>query len=116
MSDLFRVIQEAILKKQQVVANYHGHTRYLCPHVLGYKRGRAQCLFYQFGGTSDSPLGGIGSPDNWRCIPLDGLTDVSVHDGEWHTAPTHHSHGQTCVGQVVAVVGQTGIHIERVAS
>jgi len=103
MSDVFRLIHDAIVNKKQVMAEYHGHVRYLCPHVLGYKRGRAQCLFYQFGGTSESGLGDAGSPDNWRCIPLDGLSGVSVLDGDWFTAPAH-SHAQTCVSQIVAAV------------
>src|SRR5438128_7726400 len=81
MSDTFQIIYDAIVNKQQIVAEYLDHTRYLCPHVLGYKNGREQCLFYQFGGTSESGLGPDGSPENWRCIPIAGLTDVRVLDG-----------------------------------
>ena len=93
--DVYSLIRQAILDKQQVVATYQGHHRELCPHVIGTKTGRMQALFYQFGGSSNSGLGPAGSGENWRCIPIDGLSDVSVKRGTWHTAPNH-SRGQTC--------------------
>ena len=80
-----------------MIATYNGHRREMCPHVIGTKNGRRQALFYQFGGTSSS--GGRikpGSTQNWRCIPVDGLTNVEVREGEWHTA-SNHSVPQTCV-------------------
>src|SRR5262249_60435745 len=83
MTDTFQLIHHAILKRQQIVAVYLDHTRFLCPHVLGYKNGREQCLFYQFGGTSETDLGPAGSPSNWRCISVAGLSDVRGHDRAW---------------------------------
>lgn len=97
--DVYALIRQAILDKDIVVATYNGHFREMCPHVLGTKNGRRQCLFYQFAGTSSSGLGPDGSPDNWRCIPIGALRDVSVRKGDWHTAPNH-SRPQTCVGQI----------------
>ena len=95
-ADVYSLVRQAILDKQQVVATYRGHRREMCPHVIGTKTGRMQALFYQFGGTSNSGLGPAGSGDNWRCIPIARLSDVSVRPGPWHTAPTH-SQEQTCV-------------------
>ena len=96
----YTTIKQAIISKQQVVATYDGHVREMCPHVIGTKDGREQALFYQFGGTSGSrPIEPAGSPKNWRCIPIDGLSGVSVRDGAWHTA-TDHSKRQTCVDHV----------------
>ena len=92
--DVYSLIRQAILDKQQVVATYHGHRREMCPHVIGTKTGRMQALFYQSGGSSNSGLGPAGSGENWRCIPIDGLSDVSVKPGTWHTAPNH-SRAQT---------------------
>jgi hypothetical protein len=76
----------------------------MCPHVLGTKNGKTQALFYQFGGESNSrPIQPDGSPDNWRCIELAKLSNVSIIEGIWHTAPNH-SRPQTCVGDVDVAV------------
>lgn len=103
-SATYMTIRDAILNKQQVTATYQGHIRQMCPHVIGTKDGREQVLFYQFGGTSSS--GGRmvpGSRNNWRCIPIAGLRNVTVCDGPWYTA-SNHSVPQTCVEIVDVVV------------
>jgi hypothetical protein len=101
--DAYEIVRQAILNKLHVVATYNGHLREMCPHTLGTKRGRQQGLFYQFGGTSSSGLSRAGSPENWRCIFIDQLRDISTRDGEWHTAPNH-SRPQTCVDLIDAEV------------
>ncbi|WP_205953608.1 hypothetical protein [Pseudoxanthomonas winnipegensis] len=88
------------MSKQQILAVYHGHPREMCPHVIGYKNGREKALFYQFGGTSSSGRDARpGSPENWRCLFIDELSDVLAQDGPWHTADNHSSN-QTCVDDV----------------
>ena len=99
MCDTYALIRQAIQNKQQVTATYHGHHREMCPHVLGMKGGRRQALFYQFGGSSSSGLAPAGSMDNWRCVIIDQLQNVSLRDGEWHSA-ANHSRPQTCVDQI----------------
>jgi len=100
MSEVFALIWDAIVKKKPILARYRGHPRVLCPHVLGYKDGKEQCLFYQCGGSSNSELGPIGSSKNWRCMPLDGLDEVKLGNGPWYTAHERGSRPQTCVDQV----------------
>lgn len=96
MTAVYESIRAATLARQQVVATYKGLRRELCPHVLGTKAGRPQALFFQFGGASSSPL----PPDGgWRCIPLDGLEDVIVRDGPWHTRDDYH-YVETCVDTI----------------
>ena len=97
--ETYQMIRQAIVEKKQVIATYHGHPREMCPHVIGWKGGRAQALFYQFAGTSSSGLGPDGSPGNWRCLFLDELSNVQVRDGAWHSAPNH-SRPQTCVDNI----------------
>jgi hypothetical protein len=92
-------LRDAILNKRQVLATYNGYYREMCPHVLGRKRGRAQALFYQFGGTSSSGLAPAGSMDNWRCIPVERLEGITVRDGDWYSA-ANHSRPQTCVDEI----------------
>ena len=98
-TDTYNLIRRAIERKQQVIAGYRGYYREMCPHSLGVnKRGERQALFYQFAGQSGSELGPPGSPDNWRCLRIDELSDVSLRDGDWHTAPGH-TRPHTCVYQ-----------------
>ena len=97
---MYEIIKQAIIKKQQIIATYNGYVREMCPHVIGIKNGQEQALFYQFGGASSSgQIQHDGSPKNWRCIPIASLENVSVRDGEWHTA-SGHSKRQTCVDNV----------------
>lgn len=99
MSDNYELVREAIRQKKIVVATYRGCKRMMCPHVIGVKNGRRQALFYQFDGESNSGIGADGDPENWRCIPVDQLSDVTVIDGLWHTADNH-GRQQSCVGHV----------------
>lgn len=100
-TEAYSVIRQAILSKQSVEAMYQGHRRLMSPHVLGYNKYlREQALFYQFGGTSKSGLEPVGSPNNWRCIPVQLLTELRVlESGEWETGPNH-SRPQTCVSTI----------------
>jgi len=95
----YAIIRNAILNKQQVVATYKDHVREMCPHVIGTKNGREQALFYQFGGSSSSGAIIPGSPQNWRCIAIEGLSNIIVRTGTWHTG-TNHSQPQTCVDNI----------------
>lgn len=99
----YELIHEAIENKMQVTATYKGYYREMCPHVLGLKNGVMHCLFYQFGGDSSSRQIVPGSSQNWRCLDINALEDVSIHPGAWHTA-SNHSRPQTCVDQIDAEV------------
>lgn len=97
--NIYNLLRQAILNKQQVIATYNGYYREMCPHALGTKNGKEHCLFYQFGGQSSSGSIIPGAENNWRCIPVSGLTNVLVRVGEWHTA-YNHSKRQTCIDHV----------------
>jgi len=96
----YQLVRQAILERKAIQATYSGLYREMCPHVLGTKDGKPQGLFYQFGGESSSrPIQPDGSPVNWRCIEIAKLSNVTLHETTWHTAPNH-SRPQTCVGMV----------------
>jgi hypothetical protein len=95
VSDTYAIVRQAILDKRQIVATYHGHRREMCPHVIGTKNGREQALFFQFAGSSRS---GLPPGGEWRCIPLEDLTDVSSRAGRWYTAAG--TRRQTCVDRI----------------
>jgi hypothetical protein len=99
MMDNYSILKSAILNRQQVLADYKGYYREMCPHVIGRKKGVAHCLFYQFGGESSSGAILPGSDSNWRCIPVDQLSIISVRDGEWFSV-SGHTRRQTCIDVV----------------
>ena len=92
----YSLIRQAMLDKHQVHAGYQGRFRKMCPHTLGTKNGRRQALFFQFGGESRR---GLPSEGDWRCLPVDELTDVSVHEGPWYGDDRYHP-SQSCVAEV----------------
>ncbi len=101
-SQAYLKIREAIQKKQQIIATTRndGLAREMCPHTIGLsKRGDEQALFYQFGGRSKHGLDPDGSPKNWRCIPIDNLSEVSSREGEWHSAGRD-TRPQRCVQRI----------------
>ena len=74
----------------------------MCPHALGTKNGRRQALFFQFAGESNR---GLPPGGDWRCLPLDGLSDVSLHKGSWYT-DDRYDQVQTCVDEIDVAVAQ----------
>lgn len=103
-SQNFELIMQAIKNKQQVHADYDGHRRELCPHVLGYKAGKEQALFCQFGGSSTSQ--GVISPANaqWRCIPVGEMSNLQVINGPWYTLDTQNKRRTSCVDEITIEV------------
>lgn len=95
MSDANSLIRRAIEEKTCLEGVYAGHRRQLCPHVLGTKQGRPRVLCFQYGGTSSR---GLAPGGDWRCLPLESLTEVTSVTGGWRTKPR--SLPQTCVDVV----------------
>ncbi|MES2672311.1 MAG: hypothetical protein V4673_18080 [Pseudomonadota bacterium] len=98
-SHIYQIVRDAILNRKQIIAIYQDHEREMCPHVIGMKNGKEKALFYQFDETSSKGKIIAGSPQNWRCLFLDELTNVIARDGVWHTADNHSS-TQTCVDEI----------------
>ena len=105
MNSGYRTIVDAIRNKRIITATYRGNVREVCPHAIGTKgiEEKWHVMCYQFAGASSSGLGPDGSADNWRCMALDQLSNVSSSDGKWHTAPSH-SRPNTCIDRVVVEV------------
>ena len=103
--EIHALVRAAIVERRAISAMYHGQLRMLCPHVLGWnKQGRLQMLGYQYGGGSQSGLRTEDGSANWRCMALEGFSDVEAQNDPWQTAEfVHH---QACVEQVeIAVQG-----------
>jgi hypothetical protein len=100
MATVQEIIVEAIHKRLIVTAMYQGYQRVMCPHVIGYKDGVLNCLFFQFAGGSRS---GLPPGGQWRCVHVNQLSNVSAAPGEWHTRDDH-SEPQRCVDNIIAEV------------
>ena len=96
----FEILTQAILEKKQVVGSYDGYPREMCPHVIGLKKGVRNVLSFQFAGGSSS---GLPPGGDWKCMHVDGLSNLSLKDGPWHTRDDH-SRPQRCVDQIEAEV------------
>lgn len=90
----------AIEKKLIITARYRGYERAMCPHLIGYKNGHVNALFFQFGGGSRH---GLKSGGQWRCLNISELSDVSTSEGPWHTDSSYPG-PQSCVDEVIARV------------
>src|SRR6516162_444264 len=90
VEDMYRLIWTAIANRRPISAIYKELPRLFCPHRLGPQSlGQPRVLCYQYGGESESGLGPIGSPENWRCVVFEKLRRVELLDGSWKTAPNH---------------------------
>ena len=82
----YGVLKHAIINRQQVICDYDGHRREICPHVIGTKDGREQVLSFQFGGSSSS---GLPPEGQWRCMVVERIINASAQEGVWHTGDNH---------------------------
>jgi hypothetical protein len=96
----YALIREAALNLDSIEAIYEGHLRRFSPHIVGARRGERRVLAYQFGGTSRSGLGPDGSADNWRCFPVDELTNVLLIAGSWRSPTTFGTQPEQCIDVV----------------
>jgi hypothetical protein len=92
--DVYEKLREAIEQRKQVVATYGGQVREFCPHVLGIKGVERHVLAFQFGGSSTGSLPPSGE---WRCFRVDGLSDVTLRDGHWHSRTDLNVWIDTCI-------------------
>jgi hypothetical protein len=96
----YLLIRTAVIGRRPIAAVYHDRPRLLCPHRLGWNNdGRPRVLCYQYGGESESGLRPSEAPENWRCLSVEKLLNVSVLEDAWRTAPNH-TRPQSCIVRV----------------
>ncbi|HVT51235.1 MAG TPA: hypothetical protein VHE77_06695 [Dongiaceae bacterium] len=79
--DIYDLMAGAILTRRQVMCTYRGAPREVCPVMLGRKNGAACVVTWQFAGTNEN---GESVQGSWKCLELDAVSDVRLHDGPWH--------------------------------
>jgi len=79
-------LEAALRQRHPVQVGYHGRSRIVCPHALGWKNQRAMLLGYQIGGHTSS---GTLDPDphkRWRCMYIDEIDHVEADTtAPWQT-------------------------------
>jgi hypothetical protein len=81
------VLAQALAARLTVRARYHGHDRLLCPHVLGWKNGRAKVLAFQSDGTTSSGALSDDSQQRWRSLFVDEIEHASIAlETPWQSA------------------------------
>jgi len=85
------LLDAALQARRPVQVSYHGRQRLICPHALGWKRGRPIVLGYQTGGQTST--GGLPADPRkrWRCMFVDEIDHVITADptGPWGTADNY---------------------------
>jgi len=93
-SETYRLFERAMRQRKQIVCDYGGYRRELCPIILGHKaNGEEAALTFQFAGDSGS---GLPRGGEWRCLLLSRASGVRLRDGPWRTGASHRQ-PQSCV-------------------
>lgn len=79
------VLEKAIGHQRPIQATYHGRTRLLCPHALGWKNGRAKVLAYQ----PTDPATPSDPRQQWRSMFVEEIHDAVLTHDTWATADNY---------------------------
>ncbi len=95
MPSAYELVRQAIAERRRVEALFEGRPRSFCPHAIGTRDGQPRALVFQFAGHSGR---GLPPGGDWRCLAIDRLSEVSLHDGPWRSR--EHSQPQRCIEEV----------------
>ena len=94
-TEVYNIIKEAIENKKSMLIKYGKHERKMSPHVLGFRKGVKQALFYQISGGSRSGL--KNDNRNWRCMKLGAIKKAEIIEDEFVTGDVLTDRPSTCV-------------------
>jgi hypothetical protein len=95
-SATYRLFRRAILEEKQITCVYKGHSRELCPHIIGCTAGKEKVLAFQFAGESSTSLPRGGE---WRCLYLAEVRSARLRAGPWYAGSRHRT-TQRCVEDI----------------
>jgi hypothetical protein len=95
-SETYRLFAQAMAERKQVLCEYGGCRRELCPIILGHSDGEEKALTYQFAGDRSS---GLPDGGEWRCLFLSRVSAVKLRNGPWRAGDSH-SQPSNCVEDV----------------
>jgi hypothetical protein len=92
-SDTYQLFEQAMVERKQILCEYEGYPREICPIIFGHSRGEEKSLTYQFGGRGRSALPPGGQ---WKCLWLFKVSNPRLRSGSWYSGDSH-VRSQTCV-------------------
>ena len=95
-SPTYRLFARAMSDRKQIVCEYDGDRRELCPIILGHSKVEEKALTFQFDGESKT---GLPPEGEWKCLFLEKVSGVRLREGPWR-AGARHSQAQKCVEDV----------------
>ncbi len=101
------LLEAALRQRRPVHVAYHGRTRLICPHALGWKNHRPMLLAYQTGGQTSSGTLPADPRRRWRCLFVDEVEHVAAADpaNTWQTADNYnHSRPFNAIDQVTIAI------------
>jgi len=102
ISEKINIIKKAMEERKSISAYYDRFFRKLSPYELGTKKGKYQCLFYQYGGESSSRIINGRSKSNWRCLELAKLTQIQILEEPLHKPEiVSHKKPSYCVDNII---------------
>ena len=102
------LLDAALRARYPVHVSYHGRCRLICPHALGWIKGRPMVLGYQSGGQTTSGALDADPRKRWRCMFVDEVDQVTAAEpaGQWQTADNYNSaHPFAAIDEVAVAVG-----------
>lgn len=100
----YELIKQAVQNKQSISFDYNNYSRKMSPHVIGRsKEGEEQTLCYQNGGMTSSGIITPNSNNNWRCVKIANIRNLTVNNDRFQTA-NNHTKSQSCVHVIDAEI------------
>jgi predicted DNA binding CopG/RHH family protein len=87
VSETYRLFEQAMIERKQIVCTYNGERREVCPVILGHSHGEERALTFQFGGESTSRK--LPPAGDWRCLTLSNVSEIQLREGPWCTGDSH---------------------------
>jgi hypothetical protein len=96
-------LEAALQDHRPVEVSYHGRCRLICPHAMGWHRGRPMVLGYQTGGQTSTGALNADPHKRWRCLYVDEIDHVAIADppSQWQSADNYNpAHPFAAIDQV----------------
>jgi hypothetical protein len=86
-SEIYRLFEQAMAERKQIVCTYNGRRRVVCPIILGHSQGKERALTYQLAGGSNSRE--LPREGGWKCLTLSDVSEVQLREGPWYSGDSH---------------------------
>ncbi|MDA8060874.1 MAG: hypothetical protein M0T80_00335 [Actinomycetota bacterium] len=83
------VLEEAITSRRALSVRYHDLQRLICPHVLGWKAGRAKVVVYQVEPTVTRSGHSADPWQRWRSMFVEEIEHAVITDAPWRSADNY---------------------------